>query len=344
MYIEGKHRYFVNNKGKDTDDLKDDFGLVDLTHIDIYSGLKEKMGNDHRDKMWFKYNGTDYLLKSTIALEDTIGNYCSYGEIIMEEACKLLHMPAAHYELVKYNDKNGELKEGVISESFVGDKSKITTLFDVSVDKIDLYDNSDITDYNIVIDCLYNYLKEDKNNDLSEEKIDEIILNFKKQLMDDIVFCAVDNHSQNYGLITEDNKIKNIAPSYDREAILMLDMDIDTLLDIADNEDLFYDMINSQCSRILPLDKIDDYPENEPWKPMMAVLLEDERLCDYYYNEILSLDMEQIFENIKKRKIYLDDDLKRISKLAFESRIKQINKEFLPKIEKNITSYNEREA
>ncbi len=336
IYVRKQNRlvktvYTRSLKTKDNDkapieSFRDEFGLIDLdkTEVDIYDSPKEEIGNDLRDKRWIKYDGKKYLLKGSVSLNETLGNYTMYGELIMEEACKIAGFNTAHYDLVKYTNKDGELTEGVISEDFLKSRDEeVRTLYDLVSDKDEGL--PDVTDYYYIMDKLPKYLLKDG---ISREEINNLLAQFKKQLLLDIAFCAVDNHIQNYGFISKKDKTLRYAPNYDREAILMLDMDIDTLFDLYDSPELLYDMVTSQCSRILPVKDIGNYSDNEPWKAMLEILLQDEEIRDFYQNNVSKIDISVIFENIEDRGIYLDDDLKEIAEFVYNARSNEMEKEF----------------
>lgn len=105
---------------KDLEQFRDENGFIDLskTGITLSNESREYIGNQDRIKNWVNFNGTKAIIKGE-ALFEGEKNYGIYAELIIEELAKKMGIPAAHYDLVKILDENGNVVPGVISVSMV---------------------------------------------------------------------------------------------------------------------------------------------------------------------------------------------------------------------------------
>ena len=312
---------------EDLEQFRDEKGFIDITKagIQFTRESREMGGNPNRVKNWVSLKGSKFLIKGEAILEEA-KNYGIYAELIMEEIGKQLGIPAAHYDLVKFTDKDGKETHGVLSESVLNKEAPnayMVSLHDLIGDvPNEPHDDMDKTNMDSALAALRENLEK---NGYSQEVVESTILDFKKRMVLSMAIMQTDNHPENYSFIKykEDgeNKIK-LAPIYDSESTFLLDMDEPTVAKMVGNIE------GLRKATFLADPKIGiKIPENKGgfdsyWRDTAArfLLSEDEYdVSDYFFEHLRGkIDMEAAFESVESRiHAELPEQVKLLAKYAY---------------------------
>lgn len=321
---------------EDLEQFRDENGFIDISKagIEFTNESREMGGNPYRAKNWVSLKGKKFLIKGEAVLEEA-KNYGIYAELIMEEVGKQLGIPAAHYDLVKYTDKDGKEMRGVLSESVLNREAPnayMVSLHDLIGDvPNEPHDDGDKTNMDSALEALRANLE---RSGYSEEIVESTILDFKKRMVLSMAIMQTDNHPENYSFIKykEDgvDKIK-LAPIYDSESSFLLDMDEPTVAKMVGNVEGLRKatfLADPKIGIKIPESKggFDSY-----WRDTAARLLlsEDEYdVSDYFFDHLRGkIDMEAAFESVESRiHAPLPEQVKLLSKFAYLYRNKDMGR------------------
>lgn len=320
----------------DLEQFRDENGFIDLTKAGLKFELdsREYVGNSDRIKNWVKFGQTKVLIKGE-AILDEARNYGIYAELIVEELAKKLGIPAAHYDLIKMLDENGNEVLGVLSESIVDrDKDEqLVSLASLIGDEFSASDKfTDFTSYEFTVDKLREKLLADGYD---EEMVENLIIDYKKMLAFSILTADTDKHPENVAFIKgKDENGKNVirvSPIFDSEASLLLDMDIPTLQKLMENYAGLIESVNCAQPRISV--KEDEYCGcGVPWKDTLEAITDDDNVYEFCQETLIpyenSYEMEEtineVLDNVEKRiHAKLPENVRMIAKHAYVFRGKE---------------------
>lgn len=218
----------ANVSPNDLDRFRQDDGYINLDELNIEFtiGSREMMGTEDRDKNWIDFNGRKALFKETMMI-DEVPNASAYSELIVEKLAKQVGIECAHVDLVRKDGKSGILSYSILKEgeqlysldSFIGE----TRENDGYIDTIDL------------VDMLKKTMDSMKKEGLSKQDIQNMVIDIQKRLAFDMFIGETDRHTENISILEDENGKLKLAPLYDNEHSLMLDMDNELLEKLAKN-------------------------------------------------------------------------------------------------------------
>ncbi len=315
-------KYEVVNKSiKDLDDLRDEEGFINLDslYISFRQESKELRGNQNRLKNWVKFNDALVLIKGEISLDGNL-NYGVYGEIIVEEMAKFFNIPCSHYDLIKvtYQDK---LIRGVMSYAMDNDKELISLHDLIGEEDVKDEDFPDAVNLNFTLQSLEKSFRKLK---VQEDKISQLIIEYKKRLAFALLVLETDKHIENISFLKDKDDI-TLAPNYDSEASLLLDTDIPTInLLLANYISLVNTVIMVAQPRIGLINKRDNGGLENYWEDTLEALIVDDEVYDYCSLVLKNkIEMDDIFMQIEGRiKASIPDEAKLIAKHSYLIRYK----------------------
>ena len=297
--------------------LRDKDGFIDLEKVGLNFPIntKEKRGSQDRIKNWVNFKGTKVLIKGERKLLDE-RNYGYYAELIVEEIGKKLNIPMAHYDLMKLKDKEGKEVYGNMSFLMYDLEDELLSIHDLIGDDKEDKQFIDSSNLNRVLNKLQ---KSFKNMGYSEDKINKLILEFKKRQAFSLLVLETDKHIENYSYIK--GKDIYLSPNYDSEASLLLDNDIPTIKKILSDYTALKEVVDIALPRI---GLINENNFNSYWKDTLDELIIDDDVYDYCLNVLCQkIDMDLILDKVEERiHAKLDDDVRLIAKYAYEERFR----------------------
>ena len=316
------------------ENFRDENGFIDLSKAGVVltDKSREKIGNQNRIKNWVNFNGVKCLIKGENIL-DNERNYGIYAELIVEEMGKSLGIDMAHYDLIKILDENNKYVYGVLSVSMLNDGECLLSLRDIIGDEEENSTFVDTTSYDFTINKLNDNLPLYK---LSKEEVFDVIKELKKRMAFSLLVLETDKHTENYSFLKSDNSKLRLSPNYDSEASLLLDNDISVVSMLLDDYIALKKTTTSIAQpRIGNVRKVEEGGFNSLWKDTLEDLIEDDDVYDYCSVVLnCNIDMEKIFENIEKRiKAKLPEQVKLLSKYAYECRKKEFDEIVLGEVE-----------
>ena len=312
---------------EELEQFRDENGFIDLTQtgIKLSNNSREYIGNQERIKNWINFNGTKAIIKGE-ALFEGEKNYGIYAELIIEELAKKMGIPAAHYDLVKISDENGNIVPGVLSVSMV-DRDKDERLESLHAIIGDEPENpkqqNDTTSFEFSINKLReNLLKQG----FEEDEISKLIIDYKKRTAFYIRTVDADKHIENIAFIrgrAEDGKSTiKLSPVFDSEASLLLDINKSTIDKLMEDGISLLQTVGGVYPRICVCKTKDEGGLEEPWADTLETLIEDDELYDYI-NDVINqpIDMEEILDTVENRiNAKLPAQVREMSKAAFNFR------------------------
>ena len=312
---------------EDLESFRDENGFIDLNKAGISFSEKsrEYIGNQERIKNWVNFAGTKAIIKGE-ALFEGEKNYGIYAELIIEELAKKMGIPAAHYDLVKIQDENGNVVPGVLSVSMV-DRDKEERLESLHAIIGDEPDNpkqqGDTTGFEFTINELRNNLQKQGFN---EEEIENLILDYKKRTAFFIRTADADKHIENVAFIRgKDENGKDtirLSPVFDSESALLMDISKTTIDKLMDDGIAILQTVGGIYPRICVCKSKDEGGLEEPWADTLETLIEDDDIYDYI-NDVLNapIDMNEILNSVEDRiKAKLPKQVREITSAAFNFR------------------------
>lgn len=303
---------------------RDENGYIDISGINFKFDpeSREKIGMVDREKNWIRFNdGRVFLLKEEISYgaERTAS---VYSELIVEELAKQAGLECAHYDLYKKDEKFGVLSEYCLKEgeemfsleSLIG-QGALCEFDSEKTDAIRLQEN--------MIEFL-------KNEGLEKNEIKKLIVDFQKRMVFDLFMLHSDRHTENISFRTrcdnEGNVSIDLAPVYDNENCLLLDMDETTLNMLSQD----IRAIKKSTSMIAPKIAIveDSFSSNEQiWQETLDEYCGVDQVYDYLMDLYDVLDIDDAFKKVEERiRAPIPQTIKEVAKYAFEYRKREIDK------------------
>lgn len=312
---------------EDLENFRDENGFIDLTKagITLSNKSREYIGNQDRIKNWVDFNGTKAIIKGEALLEGE-ENYGIYAELIIEELAKKMGIPAAHYDLVKIQDENGNVVPGVLSVSMV-DRDKDERLESLHAIIGDEPNNpkqqSDTTGFEFTINKLRENLSK---QGFEEEEIENLILDYKKRTAFFLRTADADKHIENIAFIRgkdEDGKPTiRLSPVFDSESALLMDISKTTIDKLTEDGIALLQTVGGIYPRICVCKTKNEGGLEEPWADTLETLIEDDELYDYI-NDVINapIDLDEILDSVEDRiKAKLPRQVREITKAAFNFR------------------------
>lgn len=312
---------------EDLESFRDENGFIDLSQagITLSEKSREYIGNQDRIKNWVNFNGTKAIIKGE-ALFMGEKNYGIYAELIVEEIAKKMGIPAAHYDLVKMIDENGNEVQGVLSVSVVDrDKDeRLDSLHSIIGEQpYDPKQQGDTTGFEYTVDKLRSTLLE---QGFEESQVENLILDYKKRTAFFLRTADADKHPENVAFIRGIDEAGKptieMAPVFDSESALLLDINKSTIDKLMGDGIGILQTVGGIYPRIAVCKEIDEGGLGEPWADTLEALIEDDEVYDYI-TEVIGqpIDMEEILENVETRiGAKLPTQVREISKAAFNFR------------------------
>lgn len=312
--------------------FRDSEGFIDLSKAGIRftPNSREIIGNPNRVKNWVNFNGQKALVKGEAILESE-RNYGIYGELIAEEVAKKLGLETAHYDLIKSVDENGKTFLGVLTESMVdiNKGERLESLRSIIGDEpVESGQFIDMTSLDYTLNKLQQVLTLDG---VSQEQIDQVLLDYKKRLTLSIATLDTDKHVENIAFIrrkVDGQETIKLSPNFDSEASFLLDTDISTIKKLLDDYEALKQSANVADPRIGTLVSRDEGGLDSVWMDTLEMLCEDDEIYDFYADKLEApLDMDEIFENVEKRiHAKIPEDAKLLAKYTYKTRNEDMQK------------------
>lgn len=308
---------------------KEGFINLDALNLEFTEASREKVGNKDRIKNWVDFSGTEALIKGECRIENK-RNGMIFAELIVEELAKQAGLPAAYYDLVKIKGQYGVLSKNMLQK----DKDELFSLQSLIGDTIFYDEYPEISSYIESEEKLYQSLKEEK---IEIDNIKNIIKDFRKQTAFFIMLCSVDKHPENVSFITYINpetkkKEERLAPVYDSEYSLMLDMDLESLEKLTRHGLGLKRNVDMLDPKIVVLDG--DY--QSLWRNTLDTLCDDDEVYDFILDCYEELNIDKAIESVEKKiKAPLPEVVKLTAKYVFQFRKKEIEKILYPELEQD---------
>ncbi len=308
----------TNTSPENLETFRDEEGYINLDKLNILfpKGSREMMGTEFRDKNWLDLNGTKALYKETMMLDD-VPNASAYSELIVEELARQAGIECAHCDLVKKDGKNG-----ILSYSVLKDNEQLYSLDSFIGNTCDNPDYIDVVD---AVDVLKKTIASMKKEGLSKEETRSFVTGIEKILAFDMFVGEADRHTENISLISDENGKLRLAPLYDNEHSLMLDMDNDLLKRLAENPvgvKRSMDKVDPKIS-VLPTDG----EQVSLWKYTLDELCTDDDIYDFMMDCYENLDIEQAMDSVETRiNAKIPEHVRAVALMSFNSRKKEIDK------------------
>lgn len=312
---------------EDLEMFRDENGFIDLTQAGgtLSENSREYIGNQERIKNWVNFNGTKTIIKGE-ALFDGEKNYGIYAELIVEEIAKKMGIPAAHYDLVKMLNENGEEVQGVLSVSVV-DRDKNERLDSlhaiIGEQPPDPKQQEDTTGFEYTVDKLRTTLLE---QGFGNEQVENLILEYKKRTAFFLRTADADKHPENIafvrGIDEAGNPTIEMAPVFDSESALLLDINKTTIDKLMGDGIGILQTVGGIYPRIAVCKEKDEGGLGELWADTLEAVIEDDSVYDYVASVINQpIDMDEILDNVEKRiGAKLPMQVREISKAAYNFR------------------------
>lgn len=315
----------------DLENYRDSNGFIDLDKIPNFKNYKvrdELRGSDDRDKAWYKFDDTSFLVKADFFDKEDSSNYALYSELVIEELAKQVGQECAHCDLIMLNGKKGVLSQNILKEN-----EELVSFRELIGDSQDEDEFETTTSLEFVFSRLIEVCK---NLNLTKNEIRNILLDTQKRFAFEIMTLSTDKHTENQSLLVEDGKISGISPSYDNERALMMDIPKMYLQDIIDGNldaETYSRLQNPSISLSLndngapvgELIKKINYtaPISEEWQDTLEYLCESEKVENYVKTLLDNLDLPKAFENVEQRiSAPIPEEIKIVSQKGFDIRKK----------------------
>lgn len=209
---------------------------IDVEDLEL-SGIVEVEPLGISEKFWIL--SSDNNERIALFKEEAPLSSESYAELFSEEIAKILGMPTAHYDLATFNGK-----KGVISYNFVKEDDNFYSFSDIILDFYDdklenneelgqLYGISEEDTIEEVVSNLTNLqdiwcILDDKFKDNCDRRfiVGKIVNSLVDKLIFDILTVNVDDHSENFGIVSNLENKGELSPQFDNARILNLHQNI----------------------------------------------------------------------------------------------------------------------
>lgn len=295
---------------------EDGYINLDGLNIEFTPSSREMMGTEFREKNWIDFNGRKALFKETMMIDD-VPNASAYSELIVEKLAKQAGIECAHCDLVRKDGKSGILSYSILKEreqlysldSFIGETCEHAEYIDI----IDL------------VDMLKKTMDSMKKEGLSKQEVQNMVMDIQKRLAFDMFIGETDRHTENISILADKEGHLNLAPLYDNEHSLMLDMDWNLLETLAHNPlGLKRSMDNTDP-------KISVIPEAGEqvslWKYTLDELCSSDDVYDFMMDCYENLNIEQAIKDVEEQiHAQIPECVRTVATKSFEYRKKEIDK------------------
>lgn len=289
---------------------------LDELNIEFTPSSREMMGTEFREKNWIDFNGNKALFKETMMIDD-IPNASAYSELIVEKLARQAGIECAHVDLARKDGKSGILSYSILKEgeqlysldSFIGETCEHAEYMDI----VDL------------VDMLKKTMDSMKKEGLSKQEIQNMIVDIQKRLAFDMFIGEMDRHTENISILADKDGNLKLAPLYDNEHSLMLDMNNELLEDLARNPIGLrrgMDNVDPKIS-VIP----DTGKQVSLWRYTLDELCGDDDVYEFMMDCYENLDIEQAIEDVEDQiHAKVPDHVRMVATKAFEFRKKEIDK------------------
>lgn len=306
-------------------EFRDEDGYIDMDKVltEDIDTIREVRGQVAREKYWITIKDGSILIKAN-APDQLDGEY---SELICDELAKQAGLSVAEYDMAKYK---GEF--GLITKNVCRDGEEMISIHEL-IGEGPLGKYPDVTDLKFVFEELPEKLAQEG---LSEQEVDQCMLDLRKQMLFDLTVIESDRHTENLSFIKSkvDGKVcMRLSPMYDTEQALML-------LRASDNEPsevkkMYSDFVrfsglvamqdlrisimpepekvvpenpygSSILAKLQSLVKVDKRYEyvgdyDEMWKRTFDFLCEDQRAEAYWKQTLSKLDVPKAIQAVESR-------------------------------------------
>lgn len=298
--------------------FRQDDGYINLDELNIEFTLssREMMGTEFREKNWIDFNGKKALFKETMMIDD-VPNASAYSELIVEKLARQAGIECAHVDLVRKDGKSGILSYSILKEgeqlysldSFIGETCEHAEYMDI----VDL------------VDVLKKTMDSMKKEGLSKQEVQNMVIDMQKRLAFDMFIGETDRHTENISILADKDGNLGLAPLYDNEHSLMLDMDNELLEDLAKNPI----GLRRGMDNIDP--KISVIPESGKqvslWRYTLDELCGDDDVYEFMMDCYENLDIEQAIKDVEEQiHTEIPEYVRTVATKSFEYRKKEIDK------------------
>ena len=275
---------------------RDENGYMNINKKDIPSTIatREKVGNEFRYKEWISTpDGQKYLVKTNAESVDGGQCYLEYAEMICMQLAKKVGIEYADYDLIKVD---GE--PGVITKCMTNDDEELITLDMLNNGTYEHPDCLNVVEYVDVRNNLNENLM--ALGTLSKDEIKQINDEMDKRVLFDIFIGAADRHTENISFIhTKDGKLK-LAPMYDSENSLGLELDKDTIVKIVENPEGFNMALDAYVPKIgvVPFKECDNKDITEA---TFFYALDSDESFDFLDKLLNDVDIYEVMDEVEEK-------------------------------------------
>lgn len=317
---------------EDLEKYRDNEGFINLDelNIELTEESREKIGNENRIKNWIEISGIKTLIKGECKIDEK-RNAGIYAELIVEELAKQAGIPSAYYDLVKIQGQYGVLSRSILQNN----DDDLHTLQSLIGNTNFNEEYPEISDYLEVEEKLFTALEQEE---IEKANIRKIIKDFRKQTAFFLMICSMDKYAENISLISYINpdtkkKKERLAPIYDSECSLMLDMDLETLEKIQKNGLGLQRNVNMLDPKIAVLDG----QYKSPWKNTLDTICEDDEIFDFITECCDNLNINEAMKNVERKiKAPIPRLVKSIASHVFKFRKNEIEKILYPELGEDV--------
>lgn len=334
MKIDLESRSEISNYSlEELEQFRDEKGFIDLSRagVKFSDATREFVGNQERTKNWVTFNGVQTLIKGEAKLEEGKPNYGIYAELIIEELSKIYGIPAAHYDLVKMQNDDGNEELGVLSVSVV-DKTQgeylesLASLTGMEVSEDDEFDTT--TSYEFTIEKLRERMEK---NGVAEEEIERQLTELRKRLAYYMIIADADRHPENIAFVRHEDGSMEISPVFDSEAALLMDSDVETIKKLSQSVGNIIENSAWIDPRIATNNSSEENSQS-PWKDTFQELLKDDEVRKYCLETLIPFKEEEdiaefydrAIQNVEKRiGAKIPEEARMVSKMLYMYRVKE---------------------
>lgn len=274
----------------------DGFINIDDTQYAKQDNFRETRGSQEREKDWIQLEDCNVLLRTELFGGEE-SNYCNYAELIVEELAKQVDFPSAHYDLITYKGKRGVLSQDVRKRG-----EEFHTLMEfIGAEKETSRYSSVPIDFDFVINGFRQMMK---NQEFYPEEVLDACKDLSKLLIFDTYVMGTDRHTENIGLLTslgeDGKKHMKLAPAFDNECSLMLDIPSIEMQDMLDSP-LSIQIRSELQEPLIALSDEESEPEVNKWEEMIELLTEKEEFFDFAKKCNENMNIEEAIQKVEER-------------------------------------------
>lgn len=308
----------VNASPTDLERFRQDDGYIDLEglNIEFTTKSREMMGTEFREKNWIDFNGRKALFKETMMIDD-VPNASAYSELIVEKLAKQVEIECAHVDLAR---KGG--KSGILSYSILKDGEQLYSLDSFIGETCEHAEYMDIVD---LVDMLKKTIDSMKKEGLSKQEIQDMIVEMQKRLAFDMFIGETDRHTENISILADKDGNLKLAPLYDNEHSLMLDMDNELLENLSKNPIALKRSMDNNDPKISVIPESDE--QVSLWKYTLDELCGDDDVYEFMMDCYQKLNIDVAIKEVEEQiHAEIPEHVRTVATKTFEYRKKEIDK------------------